>query len=136
MGRMRTGSFMLYQGTHAHPKAMVRLEGTSLKVGTTGDFAPRLHVKLVDGWEKDGNWGGYLQITSDAYEGYYIDSSSGWLTPVSSKVDPITFFDRGDWYEIWQKDPEHDGRPITIADNEQLRFVKGATGDHFNILDS
>ncbi|MFI6530667.1 hypothetical protein [Streptomyces uncialis] len=132
---MRTGSFMLYKGDHIHPRAMVRLKGTSLTVGGTGDTGPRLRVKLVDGWEKDGNWGGYLQITSDDYQGYYIDSSNGWLTPVSGKVDPVTFFDKGDWYEIWQKDPEHDGRPLTTSES-QLRFVKGAEAHKFNIADS
>ncbi|MGW5367912.1 hypothetical protein ACWER6_31000 [Streptomyces sp. NPDC004009] len=33
------------------------------------DHNPTLWVKVVDGWEKDGNWGGYLKVTCATEEG-------------------------------------------------------------------
>ncbi|MFG2224499.1 hypothetical protein [Streptomyces sp. NPDC048644] len=96
---------------------------------------PALWVKVADGaWAKDGNWGGYLQITCATQEGKWIDSSAGWVTPVSSKADKVTFYDMGNYYEIWQKDRET-GKPLIVQDN-CLRFVHGATPGKFNLQDS
>ncbi|WP_055564159.1 hypothetical protein [Streptomyces atriruber] len=96
---------------------------------------PALWVKVADGaWAKDGNWGGYLQVTCATAKGKWIDSSDGWVTPVSSKADKVTFYDMGNYYEIWQKDRET-GKPLTIQDG-LLRFVHGATPGKFNLQDS
>ncbi|MEU8975601.1 hypothetical protein AB0D11_41455 [Streptomyces monashensis] len=69
-----------------------------------------LWVKVVDGWSKDGNWGSYLQITCRTQKDKHIDSSDGWVKPVSSKGDKLPFYDMGTYYEIWQNDRET-GRP-------------------------
>ncbi|MFD3959707.1 MULTISPECIES: hypothetical protein [Streptomyces] len=131
MGRMRTGEFMLAH-PELSPKNMVRHSGSSLIVGNA-DKGDRLRVKLVDGWEEDGNWGGYLQITRGDYKGYYLDSKDGWVHPYSSKYDPITFVDKGDWYEIRQTRDLNGSALITEGDT--LRF-RPSTPGHWHILDS
>ncbi|MFF5447528.1 hypothetical protein [Streptomyces sp. NPDC012888] len=99
------------------------------------DQNPTLWVKVADGaWSKDGNWGGYLQVTCATDEGKWIDSSSGWVTTVASKVDPVAFYDMGNYYEIWQNNRET-GRPMIVEDG-CLRFVEGATPGKFNLQDS
>ncbi|MGE9839192.1 hypothetical protein [Pseudomonas sp. UM16] len=99
-----------------------------------GSTHPSLWVKVVDGWSEDGNWGGYLQITCVTDKDKYIDSSSGWAKPVASREDKVTFYDMGNYYEIWQGDRET-GRPLTVQD-ECLRFTKGAIPGKWNIQDS
>ncbi|WP_329274080.1 hypothetical protein [Streptomyces sp. NBC_00691] len=95
---------------------------------------PALWVKVADGaWAKDGHWGGYLQVTCAAAEGKWIDSKDGWLTTVSSKSDPVAFYDMGNYYEIWQKDRDN-GKPL-VVEGDRLRFVKGATPGKFNLHD-
>lgn len=98
-----------------------------------GERNPALWVTVDEGWEKDGNWGGYLQISCVTQNNKYIDSSNGWVLPVSSKADKVTFYDMGNYYEIWQKDRES-GRPLTVEGNI-LRFVSGATPAKWNIVD-
>ncbi|MFD8919990.1 hypothetical protein ACFV0Y_19490 [Streptomyces sp. NPDC059569] len=100
------------------------------------NLKPTLWVKVTDGrWEKDGNWGGHLQITCATDKGKWIDSSDGWLWPQSSKGDKITFYDMGAYYEIWQKDRET-GRPL-VVEGERLRFSddKSKPG-RFNLHDA
>ncbi|RST08696.1 hypothetical protein EF910_00120 [Streptomyces sp. WAC07149] len=83
--------------------------------------SPTLWVKVADGeWEKDGNWGGYLQVTCVTSNSTWIDSSNGWVRLQTWKVDPVTFYDMGPYYEIWQKSRET-GRPLVI-ENDRLRF--------------
>lgn len=98
-----------------------------------GERNPALWVTVDEGWEKDGNWGGYLRITCVTEKNKYVDSSSGWVLPVSSKADKVTFYDMGNYYEIWQKD-RNSGRPLTVEGNI-LRFVAGATPAKWNIQD-
>ncbi|WP_322977045.1 hypothetical protein [Acinetobacter pittii] len=98
-----------------------------------GERNPALWVTVDEGWEKDGNWGGYLQISCVTEQNKYVDSSNGWVLPVASKADKVTFYDMGNYYEIWQKDRES-GRPLTVEDNI-LRFVSGATPAKWNIVD-
>ncbi|MCU4708744.1 hypothetical protein [Acinetobacter pittii] len=98
-----------------------------------GERNPALWVTVDEGWEKDGNWGGYLRITCVTEKNKYIDSSNGWVLPVASKADKVTFYDMGNYYEIWQKDRES-GRPLTV-DGNFLRFVSGATPAKWNIQD-
>lgn len=99
------------------------------------DQNPTLWVKVAAGaWSKDGNWGGHLQVTCATEEGKWIGSSNGWVTPVASKEEPVTFYDMGNYYEIWQKDCET-GRPMIVED-KYLRFVQGATPGKFNLQDS
>ncbi|MFB7031548.1 MULTISPECIES: hypothetical protein [unclassified Streptomyces] len=101
----------------------------------SGETAATLWVKVADGaWAKDGNWGGCLQVTCATAKGQWIDSSDGWVKPVGSKADPVTFYDMGPYYEIWQKTRE-DGRPLVVQDGN-LRFVKDATPGKFNLQDS
>lgn len=96
---------------------------------------PTLWVKVADGaWSKDGNWGGYLQVTCATDKGRWIDSSDGWVKTVSSKADPVTFYDMGDYYEIWQQTRET-GRPLTVV-GDSLRFGDRANPGKFNIQDS
>ncbi|MFE0459064.1 hypothetical protein ACFW1A_07345 [Kitasatospora sp. NPDC058965] len=112
-----------------------RWDGVKLAYLDTGQRAATLWVKVGEGaWSKDGNWGGRLQVTCATAEGQWIDSSDGWVRPQSAKGDPITFYDMGPYYEIWQKDCET-GRPLTIQDG-YLRFVKGATPGTFNLQDA
>ncbi|MFB8171440.1 hypothetical protein ACFC60_26210 [Kitasatospora purpeofusca] len=93
---------------------------------------PALWTKVASGaWEKDGNWGGHLQITCAAAEGKWIGSSDGWLAPVASQEEPVTFYDKGNYYEIWQKTRES-GRPLVVRDG-RLRFVEGGHPAKFNI---
>ncbi|WP_323613685.1 hypothetical protein [Pseudomonas putida] len=99
-----------------------------------GSSQASLWVKVVEGWAKDGNWGGYLQISSSTEKDKYIDSSSGWVKPVASKQDKVTFYDMGNYYEIWQKDRES-GRPLTV-EGDCLRFSDGATPGKWNLQDS
>ncbi|MFJ8018605.1 hypothetical protein [Streptomyces sp. NPDC096339] len=56
------------------------------------------------------------------------------MSPVASKTDTVTFYDMGNFYEIWQKDRES-GRPMVVED-DHLRFVQGATPGRFNLQDS
>ncbi|MDD9315039.1 hypothetical protein [Acinetobacter lactucae] len=98
-----------------------------------GERNPTLWVTVDEGWEKDGNWGGYLRITCVTEQNKYVDSSNGWVLPVVSKADKVTFYDMGNYYEIWQKDRDS-GRPLTIEGNI-LRFVSGATPAKWNIQD-
>ncbi|WP_455355526.1 hypothetical protein [Streptomyces sp. SYSU K217416] len=97
------------------------------------DYAalPAVWVEVVDGWEKDGNWGGYLKVNCVANKGKWIDSSDGWVKSVSSKDGPVTFVDKGDWYEIRQGDIK--GRPLVVSSGGRLRFNQGATPGRFNI---
>ncbi|EIK94813.1 hypothetical protein PMM47T1_19993 [Pseudomonas sp. M47T1] len=99
-----------------------------------GSTQTSLWVKVVEGWAKDGDWGGYLQISCRTQKGKYIDSSNGWVTPVSSRQDKVTFYDMGNYYEIWQKDRES-GRPLTV-EGGCLRFTAGATPGKWNLQDS
>jgi hypothetical protein len=102
---------------------------------TLHDQNPTLWVKVADGgWAKDGNWGGYLQVTCVTDKGKWIDSSDGWVTSVASKSDKVTFYDMGNYYEIWQKDRKT-GRPLIVQD-DHLRFAQGATPGKFNLQDS
>ncbi|GAA5074531.1 hypothetical protein [Streptomyces similanensis] len=101
----------------------------------TGQTAATLWVKIADGaWCKDGNWGGRLQVTCATAQGQWIDSSDGWVRPQPAKGDPVTFYDMGPYYEIWQKDRET-GRPLTVQDG-YLRFMQAATPGKFNLQDS
>ncbi|WP_024616681.1 hypothetical protein [Pseudomonas kilonensis] len=99
-----------------------------------GSTQASLWVKVVEGWAKDGNWGGYLQISCRTEKDKYIDSGSGWVKPVASRNDKVTFYDMGNYYEIWQKDRES-GRPLTVEDG-RLRFTAGATPGKWNLQDS
>ncbi|MFE6274192.1 hypothetical protein ACFVQ9_36020 [Streptomyces goshikiensis] len=105
---------------------------------TATDHAQRqtLWVKVADGgWEEDGNWGGYLQITSGGHlKGLWIDSIEGWVTSQGNKVDGTTFYDMGPYYQIWQGTKEN-GRPL-VVENDRLRFVEGATPGKFQIEDA
>lgn len=101
----------------------------------TGETTATLWVKVSAGaWAKDGNWGGSLQITCATQKGKWIDSSDGWLTPTAAKGDPVTFYDMGPYYEIWQGTREN-GRPLTIQGNV-LRFNTGAVPGRFQVQDS
>jgi hypothetical protein len=91
-------------------------------------------VRCVDGWDEDGNWGGYLQFSGKAYEGKWVDSSDGWAKIVDSKADPVSFYDMGDYYEVWQQ-RRQTGRPLTVV-GDRLRFVKGGEPSMFNIQDA
>ena len=96
-----------------------------------GSTQATLWVKVVEGWAKDGNWGGYLQISCRTEKGKYLDSRNGWVTPVASGQDKVTFYDMGNYYEIWQKDRES-GRPLTV-EGGCLRFTAGATPGKWNL---
>ncbi|MFF8478451.1 hypothetical protein [Streptomyces sp. NPDC015414] len=99
---------------------------------TIHDQGATLWVKVGDGgWSKDGNWGGYLQVDCATAKGKWIDSSNGWVTTVAGKGDPVTFYDMGTHYQIWQGDRET-GRPLTV-EGDYLRFNKGATPGKFNL---
>ncbi|HEE6561394.1 TPA: hypothetical protein R7S29_001654 [Acinetobacter baumannii] len=116
----------------------VKPEGISFNEKTgehydNGERNPALWVTVDEGWEKDGNWGGYLRITCVTEQNKYVDSSNGWVLPVASKDDKVTFYDMGNYYEIWQKD-RNSGRPLIVEGNI-LRFVSGATPAKWNIMD-
>ncbi|MFK3718856.1 hypothetical protein ACI2J9_04610 [Pseudomonas fulva] len=99
-----------------------------------GNLRATLWVEVVDSWEKDGNWGGYLKIASAHLKGQYLDCKRGWVRPYSSKYDPVTFIDKGDYYEIWHKTPET-GRPLSI-EGGVLRFMDDKTNiGQWNIKD-
>lgn len=98
-----------------------------------GERSASLWVTVDEGWEKDGNWGGYLRITCATHKNKYIDSKDGWVLPVSSKADKVTFYDMGNYYEIWQKDRDS-GRPLTVEGNT-LRFGDRANPGKWNIQD-
>ncbi|MFE2297129.1 hypothetical protein ACFXAW_02930 [Streptomyces sp. NPDC059445] len=95
-----------------------------------------LFVKVADGaWEEDGNWGGYLQITSGGHlKGKWIDSIEGWVTPHDSKLDGVSFYDMGTHYQIWQGTRER-GRPL-VVEGDTLRFVTDATPARFNLSEA
>jgi hypothetical protein len=117
----------------------VAAEGTSYdsekrEYYDNGERSASLWVTVDEGWEKDSNWGGYLRITCATHKNKYIDSKDGWVLPVSSKADKVTFYDMGNYYEIWQKDRDS-GRPLTVAGNNILRFAAGATPAKWNIQD-
>ncbi|RSS45913.1 hypothetical protein EF912_27950 [Streptomyces sp. WAC07061] len=153
MGHLRTGRFAIYEGQHYSHGSVVRFKDDYLYVtrqeaGTVevgGVTTPARHVvdlqhepvavwvKVVDGWSKNGNWGGHLQVDCATNKGCWIEGSNrGWAYAYSSKYGPISFVDKGDWYEIRQGGI--DGAPMTIQDN-YLRFVSGAEPSHFNIRD-
>lgn len=99
-----------------------------------GSTQASLWVKVVEGWARDGNWGGYLQISCRTEKGKYLDSRNGWVAPVTSGQDKVTFYDMGNYYEIWQKDRES-GRPLTV-EGGCLRFTAGATPGKWNLQNS
>ncbi|MGA5406925.1 hypothetical protein ACPCSC_06625 [Streptomyces lavendulocolor] len=101
----------------------------------SGERSATLWVKIADGaWYKDGHFGGHLQVTCATAEGQWIDSSNGWVRPQSSKGDPVTFYDMGPYYEIWQKDRKT-GRPLVVQD-DYLRFADSGTPGKFNLQDA
>ncbi|KPH99335.1 hypothetical protein OV450_5273 [Actinobacteria bacterium OV450] len=117
------------------PSNHSRWDDDEKKFVLTGETSPTLWVKIADGaWSKDGHWGGHLQVTCAAAEGQWIDSSNGWVRPQSSKGDPVTFYDMGPYYEIWQKDRET-GRPLVVED-DYLRFAEDCTPGRFNLEDA
>ncbi|MFF9703586.1 hypothetical protein ACF1FE_20720 [Streptomyces griseofuscus] len=135
MGRLRTGEFSLYAGSDSKvgEMGMVRLRDGYAVVGhSTHSEVPRLYVKVVDSWQEGGNWGGYLQVTRGDYVGYYIDSKDGWVAAYSGKYDPVTFVDKGDYYEIRQK-RDLNGSALIIQDNK-LRF-RPQTPGQWSIFD-
>ncbi|MFF3860051.1 hypothetical protein [Streptomyces sp. NPDC002209] len=94
-----------------------------------------LWVKVVDGWEKNGNWGGHLQVTCATGKGNWIESRDGWVGHLPSKGDPVSFYDMGNYYEIWQKTRET-GRPL-VVEGSQLRFSDDKSNPgKFNIENS
>ncbi|SEC09648.1 hypothetical protein SAMN05216532_0458 [Streptomyces sp. 2231.1] len=100
------------------------------------DQNPALWVKVADGaWAKDGNWGGHLQITCATQEGKWIGTKRAWLTPVSSKAQPVAFYDMGNYYEIWEKDRESGW--ALVVEGDHLRFIQNADRPgKFQIADS
>ncbi|MBK5002402.1 hypothetical protein IAE37_004678 [Pseudomonas sp. S31] len=116
-----------YLGIHISPgktgtDTLVRASPTGPEyLELTSGMAATLWVEVVDSWAKDGNWGGYLKVACAHQKGKYIDSESGWLHVYSSKYDKVTFVDKGDYYEIWQRDYET-GRPLGVEDGI-LRFM-------------
>ncbi|MNJ73687.1 hypothetical protein D3C77_705160 [compost metagenome] len=65
----------------------------------------------------------------------YLDSDgNGWVAPYRSKTTKVMFYDKGNYYEIWQVN-ENSKRPLTVV-NDQLKFVTGATPGKWNIQDS
>ncbi|MNN33017.1 hypothetical protein D3C81_1467540 [compost metagenome] len=122
-----------------------------------GSTYPSPWFKVVEGRSEGGNWGGYLQISSVADNGKYLDSNdtwgrsvtddinlhtsvnfkddgNGWVAPVSSKTNKVMFYDKGNYYEIWQVNG-NSKRPLTVV-NSQLKFVADATPGKWNIQDS
>lgn len=163
MGWLRTKDFLIHTGPEKWTETTVRIDGNHLVVNEPipevwakdsngnirkdykgdkikgdpiSEILPAAWVKVVDGWEKDGNWGGYLQVTSECDKGKWIDSSAGWVVTVSSKADPVTFIDKDDYYEIWQHNKPDSSRPLTIVNGNRLRFVEGAEPARFNVFDS
>ncbi|MFG2298999.1 hypothetical protein [Streptomyces sp. NPDC048603] len=63
----------------------------------------------------------------------WVGSSGGWVTTGDSKGAPVTFYNMGDYYEIWQRDRES-GRPLTL-ENDNLCFVEGAEPSRWNLTD-
>ncbi|MEV4975317.1 hypothetical protein [Streptomyces scopuliridis] len=53
------------------------------------------------------------------------------MVPVSSQEEPVTFYDMGNFYEIWQKTRDT-GLPLVVRDGN-LRFVEGGQPAKFNI---
>ncbi|MEU8764620.1 hypothetical protein [Streptomyces sp. NPDC048659] len=96
---------------------------------------PAVWMKVADGaWAKDGNWGGFLQITCVTAKGQWVSSKNGWMAGFSRKADVgVSFYDMGHYYEIWQGTRE-DGKPLVVED-DGLRFVKDATPGRWNIVD-
>ncbi|MFH8343020.1 hypothetical protein [Streptomyces sp. AM6-12] len=162
MGR-RTGDFRIYAGSEYSSRTVLRFsdDGASTSIVTdssagirdrpdedgvrftSGRYGattamelnggPALYVKCVDGWGDGQEWGGYLQVACAHNNGKWIDSSDGWVKAVSRKADPVRFLDKGDHYEIWQR--QSGGRPLTVQPDGRLRFVLGATPGKFNLKD-
>ncbi|MFF0561473.1 hypothetical protein [Streptomyces sp. NPDC004266] len=95
---------------------------------------PALWVKVVDGWAKDGNWGGHLQVTCATANGYWIAAHKGSMKAATNKTEPITFYDMGPYYEIWHQD-RTTGAPLVVR-GDRLHFEPGATPDRFNLQDA
>ncbi|MBR7688843.1 hypothetical protein [Acinetobacter nosocomialis] len=119
-----------YLGVNVEPQSL-SYDHVQDKHYDNGERNPCLWVTVDEGWEKDGNWGGYLRITCATEKNKYVDSSNGWVLPVASKADKVTFYDMGNYYEIWQGD-RNSGRPLTV-EGDILRFVSGATPAKWNI---
>ncbi|MGW6950184.1 hypothetical protein ACWGHD_25100 [Streptomyces xanthophaeus] len=151
MGYLRTGSFTLYAGLEWSAKGMVRfagngfainevpadawhkVDGVLVKKDTIQEQEPTPHFKVVDGWEKDGNWGGHVQITSSHCKGDWFDSRNEWVQPVGERGDQVIFLDKGDYYEIHQRSVGW--RVLTLEENH-LRFVHDKSqAVRFNIKD-
>lgn len=164
MGKRRESAFKLYFGNDENEsKAIVRftdddglgigLDGGDVAKVTKGQMVAQhtemgpeyldhlggklratLWVEIVDSWEKDGNWGGYLKVACEHLKGQYLDSKSGWVRLYSKKYDPVTFVDKDDYYEIWQGDPGT-GKPLSI-EGGVLRFMDDKTNiGQWNIKD-
>ncbi|MEY2227929.1 hypothetical protein [Streptomyces sp. BF23-19] len=162
MGRLRTNSFLIHTGAEKKTSNCMRFNGTGLLINEDtpkvwakdsngnvrkdksgneipGDpiqeILPAAWLKVVDGWAKDGNWGGYLQVTSKENEGGWIQIPDDYMRVGTKKANQFTFVDKDDYYEIWY-DGSEGKRPLTIVDGNQLRFVDGAEPARFNIFDS
>ncbi|MFF0483099.1 hypothetical protein [Streptomyces sp. NPDC004435] len=117
---------------------------SQLESETSGAYWTRLQeakkplaiMRIAEGeWATDGNWGGFLQVTSAANQHKWIESKNGWAGAFSSKDDKVTFYDMGNYYEIWQWTREDEkGKPLTV-ENDKLRFVKDAVPARWNIED-
>ncbi|MEK2494537.1 hypothetical protein WN990_33825 [Kitasatospora purpeofusca] len=132
-------------GIDGHGDGSLQWNADKTQTVDSGETTPTLWAKIADGaWSKDGNWGGHLQVSCATAKGQWIDASKdkvsrdkandGWVRPQSEKGDPVTFYDMGPYYEIWQKD-RATGRPLVVQDG-YLRFVAGATPGKFNLEDS
>ncbi|MEV4286957.1 hypothetical protein AB0K40_15750 [Nonomuraea bangladeshensis] len=97
------------QGTSARPTHLVDTEW--LCWGAVGSTQARFHV--VDGQEEDGGWSCRMKIDDGPYNGYWLDSSDGYVRAVGSSNQRWRFLGSGDHYEWWQ-----DERPVVITDTK------------------
>jgi hypothetical protein len=151
VGRRRTDSFMIYEGTQYSSAVTARFDGDNIVIDSSAGIGsdpdkgnagsttsmtlnggPALHVKCIDGWDDGGDWAGYLQIVSAHNKGKWVDSSNGWVMAVGSKADPVWFIDRGSHYELWQG--KNKNRPL-VNSGGRLRFAAGSNPGRFNIKD-
>lgn len=149
MGWLRTDKFMIYEGSYYESLRVPRFRDPDLIVAfyvpnavTVVDQTAAAWFKVVDGWEKDGNWGGYLQIACETHKGRWLGSDGeGWATTKSSRSEaaPVRFVDKDDYYEIW-----HEGKnlPLRVSQSSgALRFGAGAESakhgpSQFNVKDA
>ncbi|MEU4332183.1 hypothetical protein [Nonomuraea dietziae] len=117
-----SGRFSIYEGTEIISNGRLSF---SYKTRGDGHYAPQwehtkwlaigqnessaAHFVAVDGKDEGDGWSCRMRIVDGNYDGYWLDSSDGWLCAVGSSKQRWKFLGNGEHYEWWQGE-----RPVVV----------------------